>query len=87
MFYRRDKEPLPQSGIHRTILWLMVANVVAGVALMLLGGELWEDPAIRRFGTWLAVISGALYLFFRWLARREAARRRAEAEGKGGPEA
>lgn len=84
MFYRRDKEPLPQDGIYRVILWLMVANVVTGATLMLLGGELWEDPGIRRFGTWLAVISGALYFFFRWLARREA-RRRAEAED--GPEA
>lgn len=87
MLSRRDKEPLPQDGIYLVILWLMIANLFIGIGLMLLGGELWDNPAISRFGSWLALVSGALYFVFRWLGRREARRRRAEAEGKGGDEA
>ncbi|HLS68400.1 MAG TPA: hypothetical protein VK035_03585 [Kiloniellales bacterium] len=81
MIYRRNNEPLPQDGIYRAILLLMIANVVIGVGLMLLGGELWDSPAISRAGFWLAIVSALLYLFFRWLGRREVRRRR-EAEGQ-----
>jgi len=75
MFYRRSKEPIPRDGIYLAILGLLVVNVVAGVALMLLGGELWDNPEISRAGAWLAGITGLLYIFFRWFGIREARRK------------
>lgn len=87
MFYRRDKEPLPKDGIYLVILGLMLVNIVVGVALMLLGGEVWDNAAVSRFGSWLALLSGGFYLFFRWFGRREAARRRRDRTGGSEPEA
>lgn len=80
MIYRRGAHPLPGEGIYLTILLMLIANVCIGVALMLLGGELWDNPAISRAGFWLAIVSAPLYLFFRWLGRREMQRRAAQQE-------
>lgn len=82
MFYRHNRAPLPQDGIYLTILLLLLGSVVLGVALMLLGGELWDDPGVSWAGFWIAGVSAPLYLFFRWLGLREA-RRRVEAERRG----
>lgn len=81
MLYRGNREPLPRDGIYLTILVLLIANVIIGIVLMLLAGELWNNPAVSRAGAWLAGVSGLLYFFFRWLGRRETRRRRAEDEG------
>jgi hypothetical protein len=62
-------------GVYLTILGLMVANVLVGAALALLGEPLFESPAVSLFGTWLAVGGGLGYLFFRWLGARERKRR------------
>jgi len=67
--------PLPDSGIYRFILWLMVATVVCGVILAIAGETLARDPALSRLGAGMALIGGAVYGFFRWRGRREAARR------------
>jgi len=81
MFYRRDREPLPRDGIHLAIMMLLGFNVVLGVALMLLGGEIWKDPGVSRFGSWLALLSAGFYIFFRWFQRREAQRRQQDGVG------
>ncbi|HLW26256.1 MAG TPA: hypothetical protein VKY54_00880 [Kiloniellales bacterium] len=74
MFYRRKAHPLPQEGPYLIIPLLLLANVSIGVILMLLGGEVWDNPLVSRGGFWLAIVSAVLYLFFRWIARREARR-------------
>lgn len=53
-------------------------SVVAGVATMLTGERVFHSPAMERAGAGLALVSGAVYFFFRWLGRREARRRGAE---------
>jgi uncharacterized membrane protein YvlD (DUF360 family) len=69
---RRATPPMPNSGIYRLILWLMVATVVCGVILAIAAGTLVQDPALGRFGTGMALIGAAIYGFFRWLGAREA---------------
>ena len=71
---RGGSAPLPESGIYRTILFLLVADVVAGVLIALAGELLWQDPAIRLFGSVLALVGAALYAFFRWLGARQTRR-------------
>jgi hypothetical protein len=58
-------------GVYVAILGLMVANVMVGAALALLGESVLGSPAASLFGTWLAVGGGLGYLFFRWLGSRE----------------
>lgn len=67
----RPSAPAGQSGIYRAILWLMVADVLLGVGLALGGDYLWHNQAVATAGTWLAVVGGALYLFFRWWGKRQ----------------
>jgi len=71
----RDRAPLPESGIYRTILWVMVITVIAGGLLAIAGENIYRDPALVHLGTWVALIGGALYAFFRVLGAREARRR------------
>ncbi len=66
--------PLPQDGIFRSILLVLVISVVLGAAVALVGELVYHDEAISRAGAWLAVLSGVVYLFFRILGRREARR-------------
>ncbi len=78
--------PLPRDGIYRSILMVLAASVVVGAAVTLAGDLIYEDPAITRAGTGLGLLSGVLYIFFRFLGRRqalrEAARRVAGTEGE-----
>ncbi len=69
--------PLPQDGIYRSILLVLVISVVIGAAVALAGELVYHDEAISRAGAWIAVLSGVIYLIFRILGRREA-RRQAE---------
>ncbi len=66
---------MPDDGVYRAILIVLVVSVVAGVATMLTGERLFHSPAMETAGAGLALVSGAVYFFFRWLGRREARRR------------
>ena len=78
--------PLPQDGIYRTILGVLVASVLLGGVIGLAGDLVYKDRGIALAGTWMAVICGGLYFFFRLLGKREA-RRQAERQRDGDPEA
>lgn len=65
----------PGDGVYVMILGLMVANVMVGAVLALVGEALLGSPAVSLFGTWLAVGGGLGYLFFRWLGSREQKKR------------
>lgn len=79
--------PLPDDGIYRAILVVLVISLMIGAAMSLAGELVWHNEAISQTGGWIAVISGAAYFVFRWLGRREAKRRAqrpADRHGDGG---
>ncbi len=71
------KALLPEESIYRAILIVLVVSLLAGVAITLVGEYMLHSAPVSRAGAWLAIVSGAIYFFFRWLGRRET-RRRAE---------
>jgi hypothetical protein len=75
---------VPRDAIFSTIMWIMVANVLAGAVLAITGETLNLSPAFGRVGLGMAIICGGVYFFFRWLQRKEA-RRRSETGGNGDP--
>lgn len=79
---RRNTPPLPKDGIYRTILWVLVIDIVAGVLLAIAGETVLHSPALNRLGAALALIGAALYVVFRILGAREARRQ----AGEDGPE-
>lgn len=66
--------PLPQDGIYRAILTVMVGSVLVGAAVALIGRYVYQSEAMSEAGGWLAVVCGVLYFVFRWLGAREAKR-------------
>lgn len=64
----------PPDPIYRIILWVLVADVVIGAGLVLAGEFVWPSAVLRYTGAGLAVVAGLIYLFFRWLGRREGGR-------------
>ncbi len=74
--------PLPQDGIFRSILLVLVISVVLGAVVALVGELVYHDQGISRAGAWIAVLSGVVYLFFRILGRRQA-RRQAQRQSGG----
>ncbi len=79
------KMTLPDDGIYRAILIVLVVSVLAGVAIALVGEYLLRSDPVSRAGAWFAIVSGAIYFFFRWLGRRETRRRAAEREERRDP--
>ena len=75
--------PLPDDGIYRAILIVLVISVLAGGVIALAGEMVYRDEAISRFGGWVTAICGALYVLFRWLGRREARKREDSGAGTG----
>lgn len=69
---------MPDDGIYRAILIVLVISVVAGALAMLVGERIFHSEAMESAGAGLALVSGAVYFFFRWLGRREARRRGGE---------
>jgi len=70
-----EKTPLlPDDGIYRAILVVLVLSVVLGAVMSLAGKLVWHSEAISQIGGWIVVVCGVLYFVFRWLGRREAAR-------------
>ena len=53
---------------------VLVIDIVAGVAIAILGDTVLQDPAINTFGAVMALIGAALYVFFRFLGARQAKR-------------
>ena len=74
----RERPPLPDDGLYRTILWVIVLTIVAGAIVTIGGQTVWQDPEISNFGAIVALVGGALYVVFRWLGMREAKRRAGE---------
>ena len=80
----RERPPLPDDGIYRTILWAIVLTIIAGAIVSIAGQTVWQDPEISNFGAIVALVGGALYVFFRWFGMREARRRAGEDDGDNG---
>ena len=79
---------MPDDRMFRAILMVLVMSAVLGTAIMLAGDYLLHSPEVARFGTGVAVVSFAVYVFFRVLGAREMKRRkdRAAADEDGGPD-
>ena len=76
------ESPVPQDGIYRTILMVLVASVLIGAAVALAGELVYQDKGISHAGAWMALICGGLYFFFRLLGKREMRRRAEEARAE-----
>lgn len=84
----RETPPLPDEPIWRWILLTLVAATVAATLIAVAANHVWQRPALASVAGWSAIATAALYLFFRWLGRREAERqaaRRAEQLERGDP--
>lgn len=66
--------PLPQDGIYRAILVIMVLTILFGAVVTLAGHYYFNDPGVSRFGFGVVMVGAVIYLFFRILGRRQAAR-------------
>ena len=75
----------PNDGSYRAILMVLVASVFAGAILALLGDLYFHNEALKLVGVGTVILAGAVYFFFRFLGRREAARRRRDSDGGEGP--
>jgi hypothetical protein len=73
---------MPQNGIYRAILWILVLTVIAGAIFAILGETLAHDPVMVRVGAAVALVAGAIYAFFRRLGAKANERR---ADPDGGP--
>jgi hypothetical protein len=72
---------LPDDGIFRAILLVLVVSAIAGAGLMLTGEYLFRSPAMVTVGTGAALTCGLLYFFFRLLGKREMRRRNESGAG------
>lgn len=77
----RPPSSMPNDGIFRAILAVMLFTVIGGVVLAMLGDYVFHDEAMKRVGTGAVLIGGFLYFFFRVLGKREA-KRRQEADAR-----
>ncbi len=77
--------PLPDDGIYRAILLVMVLTVIFGAFVTLAGYYYFQSAAISRFGVGVVMVGGLIYLVFRLLGRREARRRATRDEAGGEP--
>lgn len=67
--------PPSRDVILRGIIWVLVGDVLIGAFLVVAGEYIWPSRILQYTGLALVLVGGALYFFFRWLERREAARR------------
>jgi hypothetical protein len=82
----RNSPPLPEDPIWRWILGVLAVSTAAAALIAIAAGQAWNKPVLSSVAGWSAVITGVLYLFFRWLGLREARRRAAEKAGGGAPD-
>lgn len=71
----------PRDAIFTSIMWIMIANVLAGAVMVIAGETMNLSPAVGQVGLGLVVICGGLYFFFRWFQRKEARRRQDQSDG------
>jgi hypothetical protein len=64
------RTPAQRDGVYRLILALMLADIVVGVGLVLLGALVIDERALVIAGAGLALIGFVLFLFFRRLGAR-----------------
>jgi len=76
----RQTPHLPDDGIYRAILIVLVASLLLGAILALAGDLVWHSPGLSQAGVWLVAASGGAYVFFRFLGAREARKRSLGAE-------
>ena len=76
------RSALPEDGIFRAILLVLVITVIAGAVATLVGEYVLHSEALVRVGTGAVLIGGAVYFVFRWLGRREARRRESAGTGR-----
>ena len=69
------RPPLPDDGIYRMILMVLVGSVMVGAVIALAGELVYHNEALSHAGAWIAIVSGGIYFVFRLLGRREAERR------------
>ncbi len=68
-------DPLPQDGIYRTILLVLMVTILSGAVFALVGEYIWASEAVKNAGVGVVLVGGLVYFFFRMLGRREAQRR------------
>ncbi len=73
---------LPDDRLYRAILLVLLISLLAGVGTAVAGQVILRSAAAAAAGAWLAVVSGIVYCFFRWLGRREARRRLADQDAR-----
>jgi hypothetical protein len=73
----RNAPPLPEEPIWRWILGVLAFSTCAGALVAIAAGQAWNQPVLSAVAGWSALITGALYLFFRWLGARESHKRQA----------
>ena len=73
---------LPDDRLYRAILLVLLISLLAGVGVVLAGKVVLRSEAAAAAGAWLAMVSGVVYFFFRWLGRREARRRLGDQDGR-----
>ena len=56
-------------AIYLTILVVLAINVAIGAFLTFFGERVFGDPVYSNFGAGLALVAGAIYLFFRLWGR------------------
>ena len=69
-----DEDQRPNDGVYRAILWALVLTVMAGAVFAIVGETVLRDPVMVRVGTGAALAAGAIYVFFRRLGARRAAK-------------
>jgi hypothetical protein len=76
----------PSSPIYWTILAVLVADVVIGAVMALVGDLVMHNEAVKTFGVALAGVGAVLYLFFRVWGRRwiETYEKKAGGKNEGG---
>lgn len=70
-----NRPPIPNDGIYRTILGVMVATVMIGALLAIAGETALHNPDLSRFGGGVALVGALIYAVFRWLGAQEMKRR------------
>ena len=73
----RQTPPLPDEPIFRWILYVLVGSTVVATFIAIGADQAWGLPVLARVAGWSAIVTGLLYLVFRWLGAREMTRRAA----------
>ena len=66
---------MPQDGIYRAILWVLVLSVMAGAIFAILGETVAQSQVMVRVGAGVALVAGVIYAFFRRLGAKQSKRR------------